>query len=89
MTTELLHVGFGNLVAANRILAIVLPDSLPVRRMIREARRQGMVIDATRGRKVKAVVVLDNGYLVVSALLPGTIARRLEQQGKAGDDAAA
>lgn len=80
MTTELLHIGFGNMVAANRLLAVVSPDSLPIRRMIREARDQGTLVDASRGRKVKSALVMDNGYIVISALLPDTITRRLEQQ---------
>jgi regulator of extracellular matrix RemA (YlzA/DUF370 family) len=86
MATELLHIGFGNVVAANRLLAIVSPDSLPIRRMIREARQQGTLIDATRGRKVKSALMMDTGQIVISALLPGTIARRLEEQTKTGGD---
>ncbi len=80
MATELLHVGFGNVVVASRVIAIVAPDSLPVRRMIREARDRGALVDASRGRKVKAALVLDNGTIVASALHPSTIARRLEQR---------
>jgi regulator of extracellular matrix RemA (YlzA/DUF370 family) len=82
MAMELLHVGFGNMVVANRVLAIIGPDSLPVRRMIRAAREQGTLVDASRGRKVKSVLVMDNGHLVTAALHPGTIARRMEQLGE-------
>ncbi len=78
---ELLHVGFGNIVVADRVLAVVSPDSLPVRRMIREARERGTLVDASRGRKVKSVLVMDNGAVVTSALHPSTIARRMEQRG--------
>ncbi|MBN1484392.1 MAG: DUF370 domain-containing protein [Chloroflexia bacterium] len=80
MRTELLHIGFGNVVAVNRLLAIVSPDSLPIRRMIREAREQGTLVDASRGRKVKSALVMDNGYIVVAALNPSTLVGRLEQQ---------
>ncbi len=82
---ELLHVGFGNIVVANRVLAVVSPDSLPVRRMIREARERGALVDASRGRKVKSVLVMDNGAVVTSALHPNTIARRMEQRGEVGE----
>ena len=79
MPAELLHVGFGNVVVAARVVAIVAPNSLPVRRMIREARERGMLVGASRGRKVKSVLVMDNGTVVTSALHPSTIARRLGQ----------
>ncbi len=79
---ELLHVGFGNIVVASRVLAVVSPDSLPVRRMIREARERGTLVDASRGRKVKSVLVMDNGSVVTSALHPSTIARRMGQHGE-------
>lgn len=80
MVPELLQVGFGNVVVAGRLVAIVAPDSLPVRRMVRDARDRGLLVDASRGRKVKSVLVLDNGTIVTSALHPSTIARRLEQR---------
>lgn len=80
MVPELLHVGFGNVVVAGRVVAIVAPDSLPVRRMVRDARDRGLLVDASRGRKVKSVLVLDNGTIVTSALHPSTIARRLGQR---------
>ncbi len=77
MGVELLHIGFGNMVVARRVLAIVAPDSLPVRRLMREALERGALVDASRGRKVKAALVMDNGTIVTSALHPSTIARRL------------
>ena len=80
MTAELLHVGFGNVVVSRRVVAIVAPDSLPVRRMVREARDKGMLVDASRGRKVKSVLILDNGHIIASALHPSTIARRMVQR---------
>ena len=79
MTTGILHVGFGNIVVTSRVVAIVAPDSLPVRRMIREARDRGMLVDASRGRKVKSAIILDSGHVVTSALHASTIARRMGQ----------
>ena len=79
MITGILHVGFGNIVVTSRVIAIVAPDSLPVRRMIREARDRGMLVDASRGRKVKSAIILDSGHVVTSALHPSTIARRMGQ----------
>lgn len=80
MPAELLHIGFGNVVVAARVVAVVAPDSLPIRRMLREARQRGTLVDASRGRKVKAVLIMDNGTVVASALHPSTIARRLGQR---------
>jgi len=79
MPAGLLHVGFGNMVVAARVVAIVAPDSLPVRRMLRSAEDRGKLVQAARGRKVRSVLVMDDGTIVTSALHPGTISRRLEQ----------
>ena len=80
MRAELVHIGFGSVVAVNRVMAIVAPDSAPVRRMVQQARSEGKVIDLTYGRKTKSVVVMDNGYLVLAAIHPETIVGRLSQQ---------
>lgn len=72
--------GYGGTVAANRILAIVSPDAAPIRRMIRSARKQGMVIDMTRGRRAKAVIILDTSHLALAVIQPETIASRLKQR---------
>lgn len=85
--TQALHIGFGNVVLVSRLVAMVVPDSLPVRRLIRESREAGTLVDATRGRKVKAVLIMDNGTIVTSALHPSTIVRRMEQAREVGDDA--
>ena len=77
MTTELVHVGFGNILAMNKALAVVSPSSAPIRRMIQGAKSEGLLIDLTSGRKTKAVIVMDNGYVVLAALNPETIANRL------------
>ena len=77
MAVELVHVGFGNIVALNRALAIMSPDSAPIKRLIQEARDKSVLIDLTYGRKTKSVLVLDSGHLVLTALQPETIAGRL------------
>ena len=77
MTTELVHVGFGNIVAINRVIAMGPPNSAPTRRMVQEGKSRGLLIDMTNGRRMKAVLVLDSGHIVLSALSPDTIAGRL------------
>ncbi len=84
MAVELVHVGFGNIVALNRALAIMSPDSAPIKRMIQEARDKNTLIDLTYGRKTKAVIVLDSGHLVLAALQPETIAGRLSLRQEQG-----
>lgn len=71
-----MHIGFGNIVALNRALAIMSPDSAPIKRIIQEAREKNSLIDLTYGRKTKSVIVLDSGHLVLAALQPETIAAR-------------
>ncbi|MCL4490031.1 MAG: DUF370 domain-containing protein [Chloroflexi bacterium] len=78
--TELVHIGFGGVLAANRIVAILAPDSAPVKRMIRNARKSDTAIDMTYGRKTKAVVILDSGHIALAALQPETIVNRIKQQ---------
>ena len=76
------HVGFGGIVAANRILAILDPNSQPVRRMVRRAKKEGMAIDMTYGRKTRTVIILDTGHIVTAAIQPETIVGRLRQSYK-------
>ena len=83
--SKLIHIGFGNIVNTNKIVAIVSPDSAPVKRMVQNAKEAGTAIDATQGRKTKAVLVMENSQLVLSALLPETIASR-EQAENGGSD---
>jgi extracellular matrix regulatory protein A len=80
MRLELLHVGFGGVVAANRILAVASPDSSPIKRLVRTATEQGIAINMAHGRKTKSVIVLDSGHVVLAALQPETITSRLRQQ---------
>ena len=84
---RLIHIGFGNIVNAGKIIAIVSPDSAPVKRMVQRAREEGIAIDATQGRKTKAVRVMENSQLVLSALLPETIALRAQAEGKEDEEA--
>ena len=83
-----INVGFGNVVNRDKIVSIIRPDAAPIKRMIQSAKDTGTAIDATCGRKVRAVVVLENGSVVLSALLPDTIVARISQRDVAqkGDD---
>ena len=74
---QLINIGFGNLVSAQRILAIVSPDSAPIKRLIQESRDRGMLIDATYGRKTAAVLIMDSDHVVLSALSTEKLAPRL------------
>lgn len=76
----MVSIGFGNMVSANRIIAMVSPESAPVRRMIAEARDRGMLIDATHGRRTRAVIVADSGHIVLSAVNPETVVSRLDSE---------
>lgn len=71
------NVGYGNMVNADKIIGIIKPDAAPVKRMIQQAKDKGIAIDSTCGRKTKSVIVFDNGYIMLSALLPETIASRI------------
>jgi len=78
---KLINVGFGNIVSANRIVAIVSPESAPIKRIIQEARDRGMLIDATYGRRTRAVIVTDSDHIILSAVQPETVAHRLSDKG--------
>lgn len=73
---KLVNIGFGNLISADRLIAVVSPESAPIKRMIQEAREHGMLIDATYGRKTQAVLVMDSDHVVLSAMQPETVAGR-------------
>lgn len=74
---KLINIGFGNMVSAKRLIAIVSPESAPIKRMMREADDKGMLVNATYGRRTRAVLVTDSGHIVLSALQPETVANRL------------
>ncbi len=77
---KLINVGFGNIVSAGRIVAVVSPESAPIKRIIQEARDRSMLIDATWGRRTRAVIVTDSDHVILSAVQPETIAHRMEGQ---------
>ena len=75
---QLVNIGFGNIVSANRIIAIVSPESAPIKRIIQDAKDKGTAVDATYGRRTRAVVIMDSGHVVLSAVQPETVAGRLD-----------
>lgn len=77
MGPEILHIGFGNHIAMNRVIAVVSPGSAPTKRLIQEGRARNAVIDMTNGRRTKAVLIIDSGHLVLAAINPETVAGRL------------
>ncbi len=74
---KLINIGFGNMVSANRLIAIVSPESAPIKRIIQDARDKGFLIDATYGRRTRAVIIMDSDHVVLSAIQPVTVATRL------------
>ena len=77
MNTELIHVGFGNVLAVNKVIAMVTPNSAPTKRTIQKGKTDGMLIDMTNGRRTKAVIIMDSGHIVLVAIAPETIAGRV------------
>ena len=75
---KLINIGFGNMVSANRLIAIVSPESAPIKRIVQEARDKGSLIDATYGRRTRAVIILDSDHIILSAVQPETVANRLD-----------
>ncbi|MHC0037223.1 extracellular matrix/biofilm regulator RemA [Pseudoneobacillus sp. C159] len=80
MSIKLINIGFGNIVSANRIIGIVSPESAPIKRIIQDARDRGSLIDATYGRKTRAVIVMDSDHVILSAVQPETVAARLNDR---------
>ena len=74
---KLINNGFGNMVSASRLIAIVSPESAPIKRMVQEARDRGVLVDATYGRRTRAVLITDSDHIILSALQPETVAGRL------------
>ena len=75
---KLINIGFGNMVSANRLVAIVSPESAPIKRIIADARERGSLIDATYGRRTRAVIITDSDHVILSAVKPETVANRLD-----------
>ena len=78
MPYKLVHIGFGNIAVAERIIAVIDPDSAPVRRLKEEAREAGLLVDATQGRKTRSILIMDSRHVILSAIQPETIAARFE-----------
>ena len=83
---KLISIGFGNVVAAARILAVVSPDSAPVKRVVQEARERGMLIDASYGRRTKTVLLMDTDHVILSAIAPKTLSERMDADFTAADE---
>lgn len=77
---KLIHIGFGNIVISDRVVAVISPESAPIKRIIREAEENGKLVNATYGRKTRAVIVTDSDHIILSALQPETISNRLVQE---------
>lgn len=77
---KLVNVGFGNVVNSSKIISVISPEAAPIKRMVQSAKDNGMAIDATCGRRTKAVIVTESGHLILSSLLPETIAGRVNQK---------
>lgn len=86
MDIKLINIGFGNIVSANRIISIVSPESAPIKRIIQEARDAGMLIDATYGRRTRAVIICDSHHVILSAVQPETVANRLSTKDAASQE---
>ncbi len=84
---KLIGIGFGSMVAAGRVLAIMDPDSAPIKRVVQEARDRGMLIDASYGRKTKSVLLMDTDHVILSALTPDALGARWEDKQEEGQDA--
>lgn len=76
---QLLNVGFGNVVSAGRIISIVSPEAAPIKRMVQESKDSKMAVDATSGRRTRAVIIMDSGHVILSAVQPETVAARLDK----------
>ena len=84
---KLINIGFGNMVSTNRIIAIVSPESSPIKRIITEARKPSMLIDATYGRRTRAVIITDSDHVILSAVQPETVSNRMHNIGTDVPDA--
>ncbi|MBQ6718103.1 MAG: DUF370 domain-containing protein [Clostridia bacterium] len=83
---RLVNIGFGNLVSANRMIAIVSPESAPIKRIIQDAKERGTLIDATHGRRTRAVIITDSDHIILTYLQSETVANRLSDENAVGDE---
>lgn len=86
MHMKLVNIGYGNMVSADRIVSIVSPESAPIKRLVQEARDEGRAIDATFGRKTRAVLIMDSGHIILSSLITDTLAARINGSGGTEDN---
>ena len=82
----LINIGYGNMVSSERIVAVVSPESAPIKRLVQEARDDGRAVDATYGRKTRAVMIMDSGHIILSSLITETLAARINGSGGSDDD---
>lgn len=85
MSIKLINIGFGNIVSANRIISVVSPESAPIKRLIQEAREKGILIDATYGRRTRAVIITDSQHVILIPVQPETIANRFHNKEESAD----
>lgn len=83
---KLINIGFGNMISASRLVAVVSPESAPIKRVIREAEDKGVLVNATYGRRTRAVIVMDSGHIVLSSLQPETVANRIAEKEDAEEE---
>lgn len=83
---KLINIGFGNMISAGRLITIVSPESAPIKRIIQDAKDKGMLIDATYGRRTRAVIIMDSDHVILSAVQPETVAGRLDNDDEVDDD---
>ena len=83
---KLINIGFGNMISAGRLITIVSPESAPIKRIIQDAKEKGSLIDATYGRRTRAVIIMDSGHVILSAVQPETVAGRLDDEEEAEDE---
>lgn len=83
---NMINIGYGNMISPARIISIVSPESAPIKRLIQETRDSGMAIDATFGRKTRAVIIMDSGHIVLSSLITDTLAARINETGGSNEN---
>ena len=77
---KLINIGFGNIVSAGRMITMISPESAPIKRLVQEAKSRGQLVDATYGRRTRAVILMDSGHVILSAVQPETVAHRFEKE---------
>ena len=86
ISVKLINIGFGNIVVASRVIAIVSPESAPIKRIIQDAKERGTLIDATHGRRTRAVIITDSDHIILSYLQSETVANRLSDENAVDDE---